>query len=515
MPPGTTKYNVDWEGQDDGTNNEPISKWFSKANEYQARCNLCNCTFNIGNKGISSIKRHASQKNHKAKSAKEAAKVNVSRESTSISDLVDSEPSPSADNNISLSSTISTDNSFNGQQLTLDEQTHVAEAMWSALVAEHNIAFSTSDHATKIFHKMFPDSSIAAGFKCSRTKTNYTIVDGIATESQEKLLESIKNVPFSILIDESNKQYGKKILVILIKFYDEGHGDITTRFLDICVCNNGTADVIASVIVDFFNKNNLSFDNLIQIMSDNPNVMRGVLSGLVTQIKSKYAGHMVDIGGCSLHHVSNAIKNSLPELHNYEELEDFLQDAHAFFSFHVEFCEKKSEIQEIFDLEKHKILRYCEVRFLSVYPVVVRLIEQYKPLKKLFLEEIPKNYKKVAKQARVRRIRTALKDKFTLPTLYFIQHALEIFQKYEKLFQRSTTTIHLLYDKQIELYRTTLIYFCRLDIIEKCKCNEDLLGIDFLDSENCLKLEEFSIGSNAKKLISDFVEKDKIFFWKA
>ena len=183
-----------------------------------------------------------------------------------------------------------------------------------------------------------------------------------------------------------------------------------------------------------------------------------------------------------------------------------------FFLFMLSFARKKTEIQEIFDLEKHKILRYCEVRFLSVYPVVVRLIEQYKPLKKLFLEEIPKNYKKVAKQARVRRIRTALKDKFTLPTLYFIQHALEIFQKYEKLFQRSTTTIHLLYDKQIELYRTTLIYFCRLYIIEKCKCNEDLLGIDFLDSENCLKLEEFSIGSNAKKLISDFVEKDKIVF---
>ncbi|CAL4137205.1 unnamed protein product, partial [Meganyctiphanes norvegica] len=120
MPPGTTKHNVDWEGQDDGTNNEPISKWFSKANEYQARCNL-----------------------------------------------FDSEPSTSAHNNISLSSTISTDNSFN----------------------------------------------------------------------------------------------------------------------DICVCNNGTADVIASVIVDFFNKNNLSFDNLIQIMSDNPNVMRGVLSLILKSTK--------------------------------------------------------------------------------------------------------------------------------------------------------------------------------------------------------------------------------------
>ena len=63
--------------------------------------------------------------------------------------------------------------------------------------------------------------------------------------------------------------------------------------------------------MEFFNKHDLSFENFIQIMSDNPNVMRGALSGLVTQMKSKYAVHMIDIGGCSLHHVPNAIKNSL------------------------------------------------------------------------------------------------------------------------------------------------------------------------------------------------------------
>ena len=62
-------------------------------------------------------------------------------------------------------------------------------------------------------------------------------------------------------------------------------------------------------------------------------------TGLVTQIKSKHASHMVDIGGCSLHHISNAVKNSLPELYNCNEIEDFLQDISTFFSFHVEFCE--------------------------------------------------------------------------------------------------------------------------------------------------------------------------------
>ena len=155
-------------------------------------------------------------------------------------------------------------------------------------------------------------------------------MDGIAVDVHEKLLESVKDVPFSILIDESNKQYGKKFLVILIKFYDQRYEDVTTRFLDICVCNKGIADVLVNVIVEFFNKHDLSFENLIQIMS-------------------------INIGGCSLHHVHNAIKNSLPELHNYEELEDFLQDASAFFSFHVEFTQKYSEIQDIFDLEQHKI----------------------------------------------------------------------------------------------------------------------------------------------------------------
>ena len=251
-------------------------------------------------------------------------------------EVIDVEPSTSnpvmsTDSNIALTNIASTETSFN-DDLSLDEQIRFAEAMWSAMVAEHDVSFIMSDHATKMFHKMFPDSPIAAGFKCSRTKTNYTIVDGIAIDLQEKLIESLQNVPFSILIDESNKQYGIKFLVIMIKFYDEQHNDVTTRFLDICVCNKGTSDAITKIIVDYLNKNNLSFDNLIQIMTDNPNVMRGVLTGVVTQLKSKYADHLIDIGGCSLHHVS------------------------SFFTFHVEFCEKFSHIQEIFDLKKHRIL---------------------------------------------------------------------------------------------------------------------------------------------------------------
>ena len=58
-----------------------------------------------------------------------------------------------------------------------------------------------------------------------------------------------------------------------------------------------------------------------------------------------------------------------------------------------------------------------------------------------------------------------------------------------------------MYDKQIDVYRTTLIYFCKLELIE---------SIDFSNSDTVLPYEEISVGSHARRLISDFREEDKI-----
>ena len=122
---------------------------------------------------------------------------------------------------------------------------------------------------------MFLDSAIAAGFKCCRTKTNYLICDGMAVDIQAKLLNKLRNIPFSLLIDESNKQYGKKFLYAMVKFFYEDLSIISVRFLDIFVCNDGDADSITQKLVEMFIKNLLPFANLSHMMTDNPNVMRG------------------------------------------------------------------------------------------------------------------------------------------------------------------------------------------------------------------------------------------------
>ena len=134
---------------------------------------------------------------------------------------------------------------------------------------------------------MFIDSAIAAGFKSCRTKTNYVISDGIAVDLQEKLSQSLQNVPFLLMIDESNKQYGKKYLCAIVKFFDAAYNDVTARFLDIVVCNKGAADDITKHVVEIIRKNNLSFDNIIHVMTDNPNVMRGEFTVLVLLRRSR------------------------------------------------------------------------------------------------------------------------------------------------------------------------------------------------------------------------------------
>ena len=87
-----------------------------------------------------------------------------------------------------------------------------------------------------------------------------------------------------------------------------------------------------------------------------------------------------------------------------------------------------------------------------------------------------------------------------------------MFQKYEKLFQKSETTIHLLYDKQIELFQTALMYFCPLEKIQELKDADSLLSFEYDKPKNILPLKEFSVGRETKKILSSFPDNDQSVF---
>ena len=199
MPNYTSKYKEEWEDEID-ISGEKIKKWMHKINEYLVQCNICNKEIKFGDLGLSALLRHAKQKKHQKNLQRR--QVNPSK-SVNVSSSSNSNPSTSTSGQL-------TDDRYENNA-TLTEKIAHAETLWSAIVAEDDLSFLVSDHVSKIVNKIFPDSAVAAGFKCYRTKANCMIIDRIYVDIQEKLIQSLQNVPFSLLIDESNKQYEKKV----------------------------------------------------------------------------------------------------------------------------------------------------------------------------------------------------------------------------------------------------------------------------------------------------------------
>lgn len=421
MPKQKTKYNSYWENVI-YENGDKFSEWLTNFDESTAYCKVCNIKFSIAYLGKKAVIKHCLSITH-------------SNEVHSNSD------------DIELPS-FTDDQHQNQVNDTLDEKICKAETLWCIATAEHNISFATNDHLTKLFPKMFPDDPVASGFKCGRTKSTYITKHGIAVTNLENLQEKLKDKVFSLMIDESNKNYGEKFFCIMVKYYDEKGTKID--FLDMKKCNKANADNLTKLVAECLEEHNLSWINLFQVMSDSCSTMRGIHKGVVTQIRYKFASHITDLGGCSLHYVSNACEHGLKELFRFEALEDFVQDTSTFFSTHVAYAEKLLDLQKALDINEHRMLKYCSVRFLTMYPIVKRVVEQFPTLKQMFIEDIPKFDPKVNKQPRFIQISEAINCKFTLPTLYFIQFSLENFQKYEKLFQRDSPTIHIIYNKQID-----------------------------------------------------------------
>ena len=99
--------------------------------------------------------------------------------------------------------------------------------------AKHNLAFLNSEHASKLFAQMFPDSEIARKFACGRTKTTAIVKEELSPYYQAKAIHNMSN-PFSVLMDESNDKQDKSG-IILVRVLDAELGNVKIRFLDMPV----------------------------------------------------------------------------------------------------------------------------------------------------------------------------------------------------------------------------------------------------------------------------------------
>ena len=315
-------------------------------------------------------------------------------------------------------------------------------------VSKHNLAFLTSDHATKLFPKMFPDSEIAKQFACGRTKTTAILKEALS-HYLKVTKESMSN-QFSIMMDESNDKIDKSC-IILVRVLDPAVGDVRTRFLDMPVVNIGTAKNLFCIKI-------LPQCQRIGFLLCGGIVMKGARSGLQKLIQNDNS-NLYDVG-CICHLADLTVKAGLQTLP--VDIDQLFIVVFYYFYHSSKRSQQFSDLWcSLFTTEPDTIHKHCPTRWLSLLRCVDRYLVQLDGLKSFFLSTDEQTEE-------VQSIIFRLHNPLLKPILLFLSHILPAMDRFNRMFQKSNeNTTCQLYNEMCRLTRLYAANVLKCSIITK------------------------------------------------
>ena len=152
-----------------------------------AHCKVCDTDFAVAGGGVHEVKRHMETKKHK-----ENAK-GMANQSTIESALSRSKNS-------------------------LEDDISAAELYFTTFISKHNLPFLAADHFTKLCKVMFPDSKVAEGFSCGRTKTTAIVKFALAPALNADVIKECQTSLFTLLCDGEKLSIWQEVFC----YYGEG-----------------------------------------------------------------------------------------------------------------------------------------------------------------------------------------------------------------------------------------------------------------------------------------------------
>ncbi|GBN19209.1 hypothetical protein AVEN_6412-1 [Araneus ventricosus] len=217
-------------------------------------CQLCSDTIYYGKWGFSAISSHLQTKKFKP-SIKiipyQLIFFGVSKSAAPCS-AVPSTPCASSSTTIQMP-----------VNFPLSDRITNAQSLILGVLAENNLPFTMSPVLIELSKVLASDKKALNHLNMSITAASYKMRLGLAKTFMDETAENLRSSKFSLNIDEATSNNFKRVLSVL--------------------------------------------DNLMSILMDSCNVMRGSKSGLEARIREKTT-HLLDIDGDSCHHIHNSAK---------------------------------------------------------------------------------------------------------------------------------------------------------------------------------------------------------------
>ncbi|XP_076066039.1 uncharacterized protein LOC143039686 [Oratosquilla oratoria] len=397
-------------------------------------------------------------------------------------------------------------------------KTRVASAiiLFACFIAEHNLPFLIADHAISLMKAMFPDSQIAKALSIHRTKCS-EVVQILGNFFKENTVQQLRTNKFSIIIDETTDLSTTKSCTVIVRFYDSDTNLLETKFLDLIDVYEGenaggsTGQNLFNMLVTTFERYRIPMNNLIGFAADGAANIFGTHNSVCSRLYSNFPG--ITAIKCVSHSIHLCCSDACKVLPR--QTEDLIRNVYSFFSHSAKRVHEFKEFQVYCKVKPHKMLHACQTRWLSLHSAVKRMLEQWNPLSMYF--DLKESEEKLTS---ISQVNIALKDPTMRLYFTFLDYILPLCTDFNKLSQRKSPVIHLLYDNTHRLYGTILSCFCLCEKVNSA----DLSTFDPTDAANHKPLKDIYLGAPVHNLLKDpkvsgnsilihsFLEKCKSFY---
>lgn len=251
MPKGNCVFSAVW------LEKEEYKQWIApaKENKHAFYCKVCKRNVDVRAMGETAVASHAKGKKH-------SELVKASAPAVPLSDFFHrQESSRKAASTASAGVAVS---SFSGSDVLR------AEVLWTINTVNKHNSFRSAEENSKLFAVMFPDSAIAANFRCGETKTRYLATFGIGPHFSSLLKSRVKSqTEYVLLFDESlNKELSLKQLDIHVRYWNGNQ--VTTDYLTSEFLGHAYASTVCAALEPVLTE--FGYRQLVQLSMDGPNV---------------------------------------------------------------------------------------------------------------------------------------------------------------------------------------------------------------------------------------------------
>lgn len=487
MPKKNVKWNDDWLKEED-ENGDQVGLWARRrggGDDLKAACTWCSADFCIRS-GITNFKSHALSAKHR--------NASVTRKSSSSMEaylVVDKERPNNKDD---------ADASHGHLKDIVCAKTGEIRCIVRTILK--NRSFESEEDIAGDLRAICPDSKVPPAMQLHRSKIAYMVTEALFPYMKEVVLEDARASPFfSLQIDEANK--GTKYLAVVLRYLSPQQAQLDVNVNIVCIdlpaLSSTTAEDMALAVMKTITDCALDKGRCVGVMTDSCNAMRGAKSGLVVRLQEQLP-NIVDLGGCTLHHIHNAAKYACDAANLGVKVETLVRNIYCHFKFSLAERDHLHAIAKEFqEIKKLAFLRPVETRWLQLLPVVERVLRLLQPLVKYFAESKPHG-------ANFASIRADLRDPKVQFFLHFLSEILKPLEQFELLFQQQGCQVHRLHPQLMELMRRWLLRFVKPAVLAD---NTKFWKVDVNDDSVWMSPLQISMGEPARRLFVDMSGEDQ------